>query len=149
MPPVSVIETNRAPIQRDFDFIAHVETHPQIADFCQEVRIVSEAKIGPGLRFHQIYTNGDEHDSEITVWEPPAKIAWRNFEAGAAEPIQIVSYYFEQVGDLTHILHTVECAVYENQARHRDGTERNIRELANLKKILEGQAVPSPSRGET
>ncbi len=138
MPPVAVIETIRAPVERVFDFIAHVETHPQIADFSQEVRIVSEAKSGPDLRFHQIYTNGDEHDSEITVWEPPVKIAWQNFEADATEPVQIITYYFEEEGDLTHILHTVECAAYENQARHRDGTERNIRELANLKRILEG-----------
>ncbi len=138
MPPVAVIETIRAPIERVFDFIAHVETHPRIADFCREIQIVSEAKTGPGLRFHQIYTNGDEHDSELTLWEPPSKIAWQNFEAGAAEPIQIVTYYFEREGGLTHILHTVECAAYENQARHRDATERNIRELANLKKLLEG-----------
>ncbi len=31
MPPVAVIETIRAPIERVFDFIAHVETH--VEDF--------------------------------------------------------------------------------------------------------------------
>ena len=137
MPPVAVIEKIRAPIERVFDFIAHVETHPRIADFSQEVRITSDQKSGIGMRFHQIYTNGEEHDSEIIIWEPPARIAWRNFEAGAQEPVQIISYFFEQIGEVTHVLHTVESAAYENQARHRDGTERNIRELRNLKKILE------------
>lgn len=139
MPPVAVIETIRAPIEAVFDFIAHVETHPRIADFSQEVRIVSEAKSGLDLRFHQVYTNGDQHDSAITVWERPTKIAWQNYEAGGSEPVQIITYYFEQEGDRTHVLHTVECADYKVQARHRDGTERNIRELRNLKRILEGQ----------
>jgi uncharacterized membrane protein len=138
MPPVAVIETIRAPIEKVFDFIAHVETHPRIADFCQEIHITSQEKSGPGFRFHQIYTNGDEHDSEITVWEPPSKITWQNFEAGATTPVQIITYYFEQEGELTHVLHTVECNAYEDQARHRDGTERNIRELRNLKRVLEG-----------
>jgi uncharacterized membrane protein len=138
LPPVAVIETIRAPIEKVFDFIAHVETHPQIADFCREVRIVSERKSGTGTRFHQVYTNGDEHDSKIVVWEPPRKIAWQNYEGNSKEPVQIISYYFEQEGDLTHVLHTVECDAYEIQASHRDGTERNIRELRNLKRILEG-----------
>ncbi len=137
MPPVAVIEKIRAPIEKVFDFIAHVETHPQIADFCREVKIVSEQKSGAGMRFHQVYSNGDEHDSEIVVWEPTGKIVWQNYEGDSKEPIQIISYYFEQEGDITHILHTVECAAYENQALHRDGTERNIRELRNLKKLLE------------
>ncbi len=139
MPPVAVIEKIRAPIERVFDFIAHVETHPRIADLSQEVKITSDQKSGIGMRFHQIYTNGEEHDSEIFVWEPPARIAWRNFEAGAAEPVQIISYFFEQVGGITHVLHTVESAAYENQARHRDGTERTIRELRKLREILGGE----------
>ncbi len=137
MPPVAVIETIRAPIEKVFGFIAHVETHPQIADFCREVKIVSEQKAGKGTRFHQVYANGDEHDSEIVVWEPPTKIVWRNYEGDSREPIQIISYHFEQEGDITHVLHTVEFEAYENQALHRDGTERNIRELRNLKMLLE------------
>ncbi|HJP13646.1 MAG: SRPBCC family protein [Nitrospinota bacterium] len=137
MPPVAVIEKIRAPIEKVFDYIAHLETHPRIADFCREVKIVSEKKSGVGTRFHQVYANGDEHDSEIVVWERPTKIAWRNFEGGSSEPIQMISYYFEQEGDITHVLHTVEHDAYENQALHRDGTERNIRELENLKNILE------------
>ena len=62
---------------------------------------------------------------------------WRNFEGGAKTPVMIISYYFEEEGPYTHVLHTVECDDYENQAKHRDGTLRNIRELANLKRILE------------
>lgn len=137
MPPVAVIEKIRAPIEKVFDFIAHVETHPQIADFSREVKIVTEQKSGVGMRFHQVYTNGDEHDSEVIVWERPGKIVWQNCEEGSREPIQIISYYFEQIGDITHVLHTVEHEMYEKQSLHRDGTERNIRELKNLKKILE------------
>jgi len=138
MPPVAVIQKIRAPVEKVFGFIGRVETHPRIADFCREVRIVSAQKIGLGTRFHQVYTNGVEHDSEIVVWEPHKKIVWQNYEEGSKEPVQIVSYHFEQEGEITHVLHTVECAAYESQAAHRDGTERNIRELANLKRILEG-----------
>ena len=139
MPPVAVIEKIRAQAQEVFSFIGHVETHPQIADFSQSVEIISEQKTGAGMRFHQVYTNGAEHVSEIVVWEPNERIVWHNFEGDSTTPVMIISYYFEEEGPYTHVLHTVECDEYENQARHRDGTLRNIRELANLKRILEGE----------
>ena len=139
MPPVAVIEKIRAQAQEVFSFIGHVETHPQIADFSQSVKIVSEQKSGVGMRFHQVYTSGVEHVSEIVTWEPGRKIVWHNFEGDSTTPVMIISYYFEEEGPFTHILHTVECDEYENQAKHRDGTLRNIRELANLKRILEGE----------
>ncbi len=41
MPPVAVIEKIRAPIERVFDFIAHVASHPRIADCSAEVKITS------------------------------------------------------------------------------------------------------------
>ena len=138
MPPVAVIEKIRAQAQEVFNFIGHVETHPQIADFSQSVKIISEKKTGVGTRFHQVYTSGAEHVSEMMVWEPYKKIVWHNFEGDSKTPVMIISYYFEEEGPYTHVLHTVECDEYENQAKHRDGTLRNIRELANLKKILEG-----------
>ena len=137
MPPVAVIEKIRAQAQEVFGFIGHVETHPKIADFSQSVKIISEQKTGVGTRFHQVYTNGAEHVSEMMVWEPYKKIVWHNFEGESTTPVMIISYYFEEEGPYTHILHTVECDEYENQAKHRDGTLRNIRELANLKRILE------------
>ncbi|MCY4385366.1 MAG: hypothetical protein OXE44_19730 [Nitrospinae bacterium] len=138
MPPVAVIEKIQASAEEVFNFIGHVETHPQIADFSQSVKIISEQKSGVGMRFHQVYTSGIEHVSEIMVWEPGRKIVWHNFEGDSNTPVMIISYYFEEEGPYTHILHTVECDEYENQAKHRDGTLRNIRELANLKRILEG-----------
>ena len=137
MPPVAVIEKIRAQAQEVIGFIGHVETHPKIADFSQSVKIISEQKTGVGTRFHQVYTSGAEHVSEMMVWEPYKKIVWHNFEGDSTTPVMIISYYFEEEGPYTHILHTVECDEYENQAKHRDGTLRNIRELANLKRILE------------
>ncbi len=142
MPPVAVIEKIRAPVEKVFDFIAHVETHPRIADFCRSVRIVSEKRSGVGTRFHQVYANGVEHLSEIIAWEPNEKIAWRNFEGEAKAPVMIISYYFEEEGGCAHVLHTVEADEYESQAKHREGTLRNIRELANLKRILEEGGGP-------
>ncbi|MCY3823090.1 MAG: hypothetical protein OXG62_04400 [Nitrospinae bacterium] len=139
MPPVAVIEKIRAPAEDVFGFIGHVETHPQIADFSQSVRIISEKKTGVGTRFHQVYTSGAEHISEMMVWEPYKKIVWHNFEGDSKTHVMIISYHFEEEGPYTHVLHTVECDEYENQAKHRDGTLRNIRELANLKRILEGE----------
>ena len=139
MPPVAVIEKIRAQAQEVFNFIGHVETHPQIADFSQSVKIISGKKTGVGTRFHQVYTSGAEHVSEMMVWEPYKKIVWHNFEGDSKTPVMIISYYFEEEGPYTHVLHTVECDEDENQAKHRDGTLRNIRELANLKRILEGE----------
>ncbi len=137
MPPVAVIEKIRAPAEKVFAFIGHVETHPEIADFSQSVKIISKTRSGVGTRFHQVYTNGAEHLSEIVVWEPNRQIVWHNFEGEERTPVMIISYYFEQEGPYTHVLHTVESAEYEEQSKHRDGTLRNIRELANLKRILE------------
>ncbi|MDP6367746.1 MAG: hypothetical protein QF787_16660, partial [Nitrospinota bacterium] len=68
---------------------------------------------------------------------PPRKDNKVVFANSRALPHNSGSYYFEQEGDITHVLHTVEHDAYENQALHRDGTERNIRELENLKNILE------------
>ena len=98
MPPVAVIEKIRAPAEKVFNFIARVETHPRIADFCRSVRIVSEEKSGAGTRFRQVYANGVEHLSEITVWEPNERIVWRNFEDGAEAPVMIIGYRFEEEG---------------------------------------------------
>lgn len=141
MPPVAVIEKIRAPAGEVFRFLAHVETHPQIADFSQSVRIISERRSGVGTRFHQVYTNGVEHVSEITAWEPNRKLAWHNFAGAGEAPVMIIAYYLEEEGPYTHVLHTVEAAEYESQSRHREGTLRNIRELANLKRILEAARV--------
>ena len=104
MPPVAVIEKIRAQAQEVFDFIGHVETHPQIADFSQSVKIISEKKTGVGTRFHQVYTSGAEHVSEMMVWEPYKKIVWHNFEDDSTTPVMIISYYFEEEGPYTHIL---------------------------------------------
>ena len=69
------------------------------------------------MRFHQVYTNGAEHVSEIMAWEPSKKIVWHNYEGDAKTPVMIISYYFEEEGPYTHVLHTVECDEYENQAK--------------------------------
>ena len=63
MPPAAVIEKGRAPVEKVFDFLARVETHPRIADFRRSVRIASEKRSGVGTRFHQVYANGVERPS--------------------------------------------------------------------------------------
>ncbi|MFQ5914799.1 MAG: SRPBCC family protein [Nitrospinota bacterium] len=141
MVPVVVLQQIKAPVDRVFNFIANLETHPQIASFCQSVKYTSERRQGVGATFHQFYKNGGECDSEIIVWEPPTKIVWQNFYGAAKKPGQTVTYYLEQEGEITHVLHTVERTDDRegdvDLAHHREGTAENVEEMANLKKILE------------
>ncbi len=151
MPPIVVLQQVKAPVEVVFNFVGNVETHPQIAPFCKEVKITSpEGHRGKGTRFHQIFHDRPECDSEIMFWEPSRKIVWHNFVGvGQGElqaiyntyrgekPAQIITYRFEQEGEFTHVLHTVDNEVYEDQTLHRGGTEENIRELASLKRLLE------------
>ena len=137
MPPMVVIQQIKAPIEDVFRFVGNVETHPQLADFCREVEIQSGGEIGKGTRFHQVYTDGTECDSVIMEWKPYEKISWHNFEGGSKKACQIITYRFEQEGDITHVLHIVDTYAYENQTLHRKGTEENLREMATLKKLLE------------
>lgn len=138
MPPVVVLQEVRAPVEKVFNFVGNVETHPQLAPFSKEVRITSpEGHKGVGTRFHQIFHDRPECDSEIIVWEPHSKIVWHNFIGGSDKPAQIISYYFEQDGERTQVLHTVDNDAYENQTLHRGGTEENLQEMANLKRVVE------------
>ncbi len=138
MPPVVVLEQVRASVEKVFEFVGNVETHPQIAPFSKEVRITSpEGHQGEGTCFHQTFHDRPECSSVITIWEPYSRIVWRNFVGGSSKPAQIITYRFEQEGDVTHVLHTVDNDAYEDQTLHRAGTEENIRELANLKNLLE------------
>jgi len=140
MVPVVVLQQIKVPVDRVFNFIANLETHPQIAGFCQSVKYTSEKREGVGATFHQVYKNGAECDSEIVVWEPPTKIIWQNFYGGSKKPDQTVTYIFEQEGGTTHVLHTVERMDEEadkDLALHRRGTAENVEEMANLKRILE------------
>jgi len=139
MPPVVVLRKIRASAEEVFNFVGDVQTHPQIAPFSKEVKITSpEGCMGKGTRFHQIFHDRPECDSEIVSWEPFRKIAWHNFLGSAEKPAQIITYCFEQEGEVTHVLHTVDNNSYEDQALHRGGTEENILELANLKELMEG-----------
>ncbi|MFQ5895021.1 MAG: SRPBCC family protein [Nitrospinota bacterium] len=138
MPPVVVLQKIRAPVEKVFHFIGNVETHPQFADFCREVKVTSGRRNAAGTRFHQVFVDGRECDSEIVVWEPYRKIVWHNFVGREEKPAQVITYRFEQEGEITHLLHTVETDAYEDQTLHRKGTEENLREVANLKRLLEG-----------
>jgi hypothetical protein len=138
MPPVVVLQEIRAPVEKVFNFVGNVETHPRIAPFSKEVRITSPGgNKGVGTQFHQIFHDRPECDSEIRVWEPHSKIVWHNFVGGSDKPAQIITYHFEQDGQVTQVLHTVDNDAYENQTLHRGGTEENLREMANLKRVVE------------
>ena len=138
MPQVVVLQQIKAPVEKVFSFVGNVETHPRIAPFAKEVRITSPGgHKGAGTRFHQVFHDRPECDSEIKVWQPHSRIVWHNFVGGSAKPAQIISYYFEQMGGVTHVLHTVDNEAYENQTLHRGGTEENIAELGNLKRLME------------
>lgn len=141
MPPVVVLQQIRAPVEKVFNFVGNVETHPLFAHFCREVKITSELRRAVGTRFHQVYTDGHECDSEIVVWEPFRKIVWHNFQNRETKPAQVITYRFEQEGEITHVLHIVENEVYENQTLHRRGMEENLIEMANLQKVMEAERL--------
>ncbi|MBI2881952.1 MAG: hypothetical protein HYY21_10175 [Candidatus Tectomicrobia bacterium] len=136
--PVVVLQQIKAPAGKVFGFIANLELHPRIARFCESVHYTSERRESVGTTFHQVQKSGRECDSEITVWEPPARIVWQNFYKGSRKPTQVVTYLLEKEGGITHLLHIVESEAYENLALHREGTADNVEEMRRIKKILEG-----------
>jgi hypothetical protein len=125
-------------MEKVFGFLGNLETHTQIARFCESVHYTSESREGVGATFHQVHKNGKECDSEITVWEPPTKVVWQNYYGQTKKPDQTITYIMEQEGDVTHLLHVVESDAYTDLALHREGTADNLDEMERIKKILEG-----------
>ncbi len=137
MPPMVVLQKIKAPVEDVFNFVGNVTTHPRFADFCREVKITSEQSTGAGTRFHQVYEDSRECDSVIMLWEPFQKIVWHNFVGGGKKPAQIITYRFEQEGEIFDVPVTVTL-------NYRSGASEDIivpvtDEITELRVPLAGQ----------
>ncbi len=139
----------RAPIEQVFDFIANVETHPRYADFCKQVVFTSERRAGVGAAFRQtVHRGGRTYDvySTFVRWEPPHNVTWVNDTPRGPRCMQI-SYDLAEGPDGVEVVHRVRDLAMEASQAKQEEIEENERELANLKRILEGGPPPAaPTR---
>ena len=124
-----------APAKKVFDYVADVETHPLYADFVKCVKITSKQKSGKGVNFNQVHQNSlDEITSEITEYMPSKKISWVAHENDGDV---LVHYFFEEAAGKTKVLHLIDSAKFDDPAKQKRTYDNNVRELENLKAILE------------
>ncbi len=129
----------RAPIEKVFDFIADVGTHPQYAEFCKEVEFTSDRRAGVGATFRQVvHRMGHTHEVRSTIvrWEPPRRIVWVNDTPRGPRSMEI-SYELSEGPAGVEVVHRVKDLRMETAAAQREEIEENERELANLKRLLE------------
>lgn len=139
----------RAPIEKVFGFIANVETHPRYADFCKQAVFTSERREGVGATFRQtVHRGGKTYDVHSTFvrWEPPHNVTWVNDTPRGPRSMEI-SYDLSETPEGVEVVHRVKDLAMETGEAKREEIEENERELANLKRILEGGQPPiAPTR---
>ena len=137
----------RAPIEKVFDFIADVGTHPQYAEFCKKVEFTSDHRLGVGATFRQlVHRLGHTHEVRSTIvgWDRPRRIVWVNDTPRGPRSMEI-SYELAETPAGVEVVHRVKDLRMETAAAQREEIEENDRELANLKRILETSTSLSPS----
>ena len=132
-----------APIERVFEYVADIRTHPEYADFVESVEILSETEIGEDVVFVQTHEGSTERiETEFQVYEPADSVGWvTRKEAGDIH----IRYWFEPVDGGTRVthagiapLHTESAAAFESdRVELRERHENNVTEMANLRTILE------------
>ncbi len=135
----------QAPVDQVFGFIADLETHPRYAEFCKKVEYTSDRREGEGATFRQVvHRMGHTHEVRSTIvrWEPPRRIVWVNDTPRGPRSMEI-SYELAEGPTGVEVVHRVKDLLMETAESQREEIEENERELANLKRILEGRpAVP-------
>ena len=132
-----------APIEEVFGFIADVQTHPQYAEFCKQVRFTSDRREGVGATFRQlVHRMGRTHEVQSTIvrWEAPRHITWVNDTPRGPRSMEI-SYDLRETAEGVEVVHRVKDLAMDTGEAKRDEIEENERELANLKRILERGAA--------
>lgn len=126
-----------APVERVFDYVTDVETHPVYADFVASVEITSSLKQGAGVKFVQVH-KGDSHriPSEIVEHVPHEKVVWLTHGRNGDT---VVSYWFRETAKGTKVIHSVASQAFNDEQAYQRSYDNNVRELANLKKVLEGK----------
>ncbi len=140
----------RAAIEQVFDFIANVETHPQYADFCKRVEFTSDRRTGAGATFRQVvHRMGHTHEVRSTIvgWDRPRRIVWVNDTPRGPRSMEI-SYDLADAPEGVEVVHRVKDLAMRTGEAKREEIEENERELANLKRILEGQAGGRAAGGQ-
>jgi len=127
-----------APVDKVYDFVANVENHPLYADFVEKLEITSPYRRGLGVTFNQHLRLGDEIvavPSQVIELVPSRKVVWTSPHRGYVMP---VTYLFEPTGQGTRVVHMAEAPWYDDPTEQARWREDNSRELANLKRLLEG-----------
>lgn len=131
-----------APVDQVFGFIANLETHPQYAEFCKTVEYTSPQREGVGATFRQVvHRMGHTHEVRSTIvrWDPPRRIVWVNDTPRGPRSMEI-SYDLAETPAGVEVVHRVKDLLLETAESKQEEIEENERELANLKRILEGRA---------
>jgi len=124
-----------APVDKVFNFVADVETHPLYADFVESVRITSVLKRGKGVTFTQVHRGSeDEIESEILEVTTNKKITWITHESGGDV---LVNYWFDEIPTGVKLIHTISSSQFVQPQKYKSVYDANERELANLKELME------------
>ncbi len=126
------------PVEKVFAFVANVENHPRYADFVERLEITSPHRDGLGVTFNQYLHLGGESlaiASQVIELAPLQKVVWTSPHRGYVMP---VTYLFEPTRGGTRVIHMAEAPWYDEPGEQAAWLEDNRRELANLKRLLEG-----------
>lgn len=146
-PPVlgefSVAIEIECPVERAFDFVADVETHPQYADFVERVAVVSDARRGEDVVFEQVHEGSTTvHETEFVTYDVNERLGWVTHKDDGDIHIE---YRFEPTDAGILVVHTGSSQLDDGSpeafAADRDALferyRNNETEMANLKALLE------------
>lgn len=129
------VEIN-APVDKVFEYVSDVETHPKYAEFIKTVEITSSIKRGVGVVFYQQRVDGIEKiKTEIVKYIPNEQVTWITQEENGGSIHVDYKFFVTEKG--TRVVHTLTSEKFADPERKKRNYDENVTELKNLKRILE------------
>lgn len=133
-----------APVDRVFDYVADIHTHPEYADFVERVDVVSGTERGEDVVFEQVHRGSDETiKTEFVSYQPNEHAGWVTHKS--AGDLRI-NYWFEPTESGTAVYHAGIQRLADDSPQSFNAAldtlweryENNVVEMGNLKSILKG-----------